>query len=158
MLLLKGRLQLSLIRPPGAYISVEDIVQGLNKVHGILNILIFDCCRAEEKNKVFKLHAGNEQRELLLTSLTNTNRLVRDTVESQFINIYSCDSGTVAFDDPTLGHSYLTSAILQYLNEPNWNLHKFQVHVTKRVMQISNNKQRPWFFSTLTEEFFFNEG
>lgn len=106
-----------------------------------LNIIILDACR----NNNFPKRALNA--DSCPFGLAPPPR--RAPPES--LIAYATDPNDKASDEAIDGHSYYTGGLLKYIRRPGLRVEEFFKLVNTRVDIVSQNRQRPWMTSTLSE-------
>ncbi|CAF1461683.1 unnamed protein product [Adineta steineri] len=144
-------------------ICLDKLLNQLNNCGDkLLNIVILDSCRADEKNNTWKSKATSAENEddLKFAFDEVLSKNVRRKNDSQFFVIYSADPGTVSYaaGPHTNGNSYFTHSLLNHISTPDMKLEEMMKEVSREIMLKSNYEQRPWIHSCLHEHFFFKKG
>ncbi|CAF0862202.1 unnamed protein product [Didymodactylos carnosus] len=145
------------------FICLDDVLKRLNQHRNLVNIVILDACRADEQNDTWKSKdISGFLSSLPIMPVYGTSKglsaNVRTPQNSEYVLIFSSDPGTISIASNVSGeNSLFTSALLQHISTPNISIEEMMKKVSKEVLKLSQNKQRPWMNTCLLDSFCFNQ-
>ncbi len=145
------------IDPEYDCVCLDDILRRLNQEKdNLLYIIILDACRADENDLTWKTKGGGADAPPAFGKALSSH--VRMPKNSQYALIFSSDPGTVSFaNDTANGNSFFTAALLNHIKHDEMPLEPMMKQVIKEIREKSNNRQRPWIYSCIDEEFHFKK-
>lgn len=141
--------------PAYDYFCLDDMVQRLNEEKDILNIIVLDACRIDENNSTFTKSnlSSNRQQPAFGRFMSGRIRIPKAT---EYIIIYSCDPGQVSLVNPCGRNSYFTAAFLKHIDQRGKSIEDVMRDVARELRKSTKERQRPWIYSCLSEQFSFN--
>jgi len=128
-------------------LSVDWIVKELSGFSAVVNVLLLDCCRENEKNNTFKMAKGTGGGSKGMGS--NFRSTARN---AEYLIGLACDPGTVALANDKSTNSRYTAALLEHLPVPGRPLEDSMKEVTRHVLKNTQKQQRPWSHSCLIQD------
>ena len=117
-------------------IRVMDVVDEFSCRTPYCTLFFLDCCRVDLAHKAYK----NDWREPNKNSDSRVSPLI---VNAGFLIGYACAPATRASDNESQQNGLYTKHLLQYLSQPNLDIHKIMAAVTNAVTVESNRRQMP---------------
>jgi uncharacterized caspase-like protein len=120
-------------------ISAQYIMNSINNKCCRITIYLFDCCRNFMRIRAIDTHQG----------LSSMNPLPETLIA------FSCAPGEAALDETHNNkNGIFIENLLKHITAPNQDIEKVLKHVSRAVKSQSNNFQKPYRTSSLTEEIF----
>jgi len=110
-------------------------------------LILLDCCRL---NQVLS-PSHNQQVGLSPIQFEHGQAV------GSILLAYACAPGCVSTDGGSASTSLFTKHLLRHLPTPNTDLDSIMIHVTKDVIEESNNEQRPYQNKSYLEQIFLNQ-
>jgi hypothetical protein len=126
-------------------VSARDILEAMKRSGTPLNIVILDACR----DNPLRQSARSASRGLAVPALPQG---IKGTAV-----MFSAAPGETAEDGPAGGNGVFTGALLETLNQPGLKLEEVFKRTARRVSELTANRQRPWFNSSIYGDFYFSE-
>ena len=125
-------------------LNVRRLLRNMEQARNRLNLVIIDACR----NNPFSHSFGRTIR---------TRGLGRMSAPIDSLIASSTASGQIAADGAYGRNSPYTQQLLKFINQPGLSVEHLFKEVRKGVLKETNNRQRPWEISLLTQDFYFVE-
>jgi TPR repeat protein len=126
-------------------IDAGDFLDTMNRAGSPLNIVILDACRDNPLPRRTRSAARGLNVPIVPTGLKGT------------AIVYSAAPGQTAQDGPRGGNGVFTGELLKVLGEPGLKLEDVFKKTAARVNERTSGRQRPWFNSSVTGDFYFKE-
>jgi uncharacterized caspase-like protein len=126
-------------------VSARDILEAMKRSGMPLNIVILDACR----DNPLRQSARSTSRGLVVPALPQG---IKGTAV-----MFSAAPGETAEDGPAGANGVFTGALLETLNQPGLKLEDVLKRTARRISQLTANRQRPWFNSSIYGDFYFSE-
>ena len=126
-------------------VSARDILEAMKRSGAPLNIVILDACRDNPLRQATRSTA----RGLAVPALPQG---IKGTAV-----MFSAAPGETAQDGPQGGNGVFTGALLESLKTPGLKLEDLFKQTARRVAEVTANRQRPWFNSSVFGDFYFND-
>jgi formylglycine-generating enzyme required for sulfatase activity len=145
--------------PIDTYIRCADDLKNYNELS--LNKLLENINQKKVRNCFVFLDACRNNIRLSKTCNAKDGEAVqglsrpKDNPEGMYI-VYATAEGSTADDDTyDKVNSLFTAQLIKHLRMPGWSHRRIIDETSKRVKEISNQKQRPAKYETMDDEFFF---
>ena len=124
-------------------LSLDEVLNGMQKSSAKLNIVIIDACRDNP----------------LPANYRSLSRGLATIKEAQgTIIAFSTSPNSTAKDSGAGDNSVYTEALLNHLNDSNIEIEEFFKRVRTTVYNLTNERQEPWYHTSFTGNFSFNSG
>ncbi len=124
-------------------ITLDSILETLNKAHNTMNIVVLDACR----NNPFRFDNG-------YVTKRDISGLAAVEAPVGTLIAYSTSPGSVALDGDGLNGLY-TQELIKAIHIPDLTIEQVFKKVRTQVKEISDGEQIPWENSSLESEFYF---
>jgi hypothetical protein len=130
-------------------VSLNSFIMQLRQSRrNIVNVILLDCCRANERTQIFE--SVKSRTKFLLNLLENRSQSHQATERNaEFLFGFACDPGEVAFANVEDNNSNYTEALLKHLPVSGRTLEDSMKEVSKYVSDKTSSHQRPWYSSCL---------
>jgi formylglycine-generating enzyme required for sulfatase activity len=123
-----------------------EILTAMERAGNSLNILVLDACR---DNPLPKRHRSAARG----LAVVHVPKGAKGTAI-----LYSAGPGQTAEDGPKGGHGVFTGELLRALDKPGLKLEDVFKRVMRRVLDLTNGRQRPWNLASVEGDFYFRSG
>jgi uncharacterized caspase-like protein len=143
------------VEPGYDFICVEDMLERLNEKRDLMTIVILDACRGVANNTTSRRSGFGSDRDAPAFGKSLSTRFeVPDDL--QYFIVYSCDAGSVSLASEPGENSLFTAALLENLAQPGMEIESLFKETSKQLRRLTGGKQRSWYYSHLSESFYFN--
>ena len=131
-------------------VNLNHIMSELNKKNcHLTNIIVLDCCRADDDDATWKGGSKGASKGLIAESVMDCvergdSLCVRLPSSGQFFIAYSSDPGTVSFESHRERNGWFTGCLLAHLLTPGLSLFKVLNLTADALSKKSRGKQRAW--------------
>ena len=113
------------------------------------NIIVMDCCRANEDDATWKCGAESVARSSMESAERGRNGFDRLPSTGHFFIVYSCDPGTVAFESSGERNGWFTGCLLLHLLTPGLHIEQIFKRANAALEKKSKLRQGGWQKSSL---------